>query len=109
MTCHATFCLSETSNPEGPILLIAGPACQTSADAARFLAILSAFPIAFDDQTVALAWSDTMHLASAHNRSAYDASYLELAIRLGLALTALDGKLKTGSQAMGVPLFDPEA
>ena len=81
----------------------------TSADAARFLAILSAFPIAVDDQTVAHAWSDTMHLARAHNLSAYDASYLELAIRLGLPLAALDGKLKTAAQATGVPLFDPAA
>ena len=62
-------------------------------------------PIAVDDQTVAHAWSDTMHLARAHNLSAYDASYLELAIRLGLPLAALDGKLKTAAQAMGVPLF----
>jgi predicted nucleic acid-binding protein len=81
----------------------------TSADAARFLAILSAFPVDVDDQTVAHAWSDTMYLARAHNLSAYDASYLELAIRLGLPLAALDGKLKTAAQAMGVPLFHPKA
>src|SRR5262249_8751609 len=75
------------------------------ADAARFLAILGAFPIAVDDQTVAHAWGDTMHLARAHNLSSYDASYLELAIRLGLPLAAQDGKLKMAAQAMGVPLF----
>ena len=109
MTCHATFCLSETSNSEGPILLTGAAACQPSADAARFPAILSAFPIAVDDQTVAHAWSDTMHLARAHNLSAYDAYYLELALQLGLRLPALDGMLKTAAQAMGVPLFDPEA
>jgi predicted nucleic acid-binding protein len=75
------------------------------ADTARFLAILAAFPIAVDDQTVAHAWSDTMHLARAHNLSSYDASYLELASRLGLPLAAQDGQLKTAAQAMGVPLF----
>jgi predicted nucleic acid-binding protein len=48
-------------------------------------------------------------LSRAHSLSAYDASYLELAIRLGLPLAALDGKLKTAAQAMGVPLFHPEA
>ena len=37
----------------------------TPADAARFLAILAAFPITVDDQTVAHAWGDTMHLARA--------------------------------------------
>src|SRR5438477_10917418 len=61
----------------------------TPADAARFLAILSAFPIAVDPETIARAWADTMHLARAHNLSAYDASYLELAIRRGLALATL--------------------
>jgi predicted nucleic acid-binding protein len=77
----------------------------TPADAARFLTILEAFPITVDDQTVAHAWGATMHLARAHNLSSYDASYLELAIRLGLPLAAQDGKLKTAAQAMGVPLL----
>jgi predicted nucleic acid-binding protein len=75
------------------------------AEAARFLTILGAFPIIVDDQTVAHAWGDTIHLARAHNLSSYDASYLELAIRLGLPLAAQDGKLKTAAQAMGLPLF----
>jgi len=75
------------------------------ADTARFIAILGAFPITVDDETVARAWGDTMHLARAHSLSSYDASYLELAIRLGLPLAALDGKLKTAAGAMGVPLF----
>ena len=78
----------------------------TSAETARFIAILGAFPIAVDDQTVAHAWADTMHLARAHNLSSYDAAYLELAIRLGLPLAALDGKLKTAAGATGVPLFE---
>lgn len=78
----------------------------TSAETARFIAILGAFPITVDDQTVAHAWADTMHLARAHNLSSYDAAYLELAIRLGLPLAALDGKLKTAAGAMGVPLFE---
>jgi predicted nucleic acid-binding protein len=77
----------------------------TLADAARFLAILAAFPITIDDQTVANASGGTMHLARAHNLSSYDASYLELAIRLGVPLAAQDGKLKVAAQATGVPLF----
>jgi len=78
----------------------------TPVDTARFIAILGAFPITVDDETVGHAWADTMHLARAHNLSSYDASYLELAVRLGLPLAALDGKLKTAAAAMGVPLFD---
>ena len=77
----------------------------TAADAAHFLAILSAFPITVDDETVARAWADTMHLARAHNLSAYDAAYLELAMRRGLPLATLDDKLKAAAVAVGVPLF----
>ena len=77
----------------------------TPADAAHFLAILGTFPIAVDDETVARAWVETMHLARTHNLSSYDASYLELAMRLGLPLATLDAKLKTAAKAVGVSLF----
>ena len=77
----------------------------TQADTAQFLAILDAFPITVDDETVARAWVETMHLARAHNLSSYDASYLELAMRLGLPLATLDGKLKNAATAVGILLF----
>jgi predicted nucleic acid-binding protein len=77
----------------------------TPADAAHFLAILGTFPITVDDETVARAWVETMHLARAHKLSAYDASYLELAMRLGLPLATLDDKLKVAAISVGVSLF----
>ena len=46
-----------------------------------------------------------MHLARAHQLSAYEAAYLELAIRQALPLACLDGKLKTA--AAGVVSFNP--
>lgn len=73
----------------------------------RFLALLRGLPIAVDDETAARAWSETMHLARAHNLSAYDAAYLELAIRRGLPLACLDGKLKTAATVAGVCIYDP--
>lgn len=78
---------------------------MTPADAARFLSILGTFPIAIDDETAARAWTDTLHLARAHQLSAYDASYLELAIRHGLPLASLDGKLKAAATVVGVALY----
>ena len=71
----------------------------------RFLSLLSSLPIIVDGETAARAWADTMHLARAHNLSAYDATYLELAIRLGLPLACLDGKLKAAAAAVGVSLY----
>jgi predicted nucleic acid-binding protein len=77
----------------------------TSADAAHFLAILGTFPITVDGETAARAWVETMHLARAHNLSSYDASYLELAMRLGVPIATLDDKLKAATKAVGVMLF----
>ena len=77
------------------------------ARSSRFLALLNGLPIEIDSETAARAWIDTMHLARAHNLSAYDATYLELAIRLGLPLACLDGKLKAAAQAAGVSLYAP--
>jgi predicted nucleic acid-binding protein len=71
----------------------------------RFFALLKGLPISIDGETSDKAFSEIVHLARAHNLSAYDAAYLELAIRRGLPLATLDGKLKTAAQAVGVPLF----
>ena len=77
----------------------------TPAETARFLAILATFPITVDDETVAMPGSIRC-IWPAQNLSSYDAAYLELALRGGLPLAALDGKLKTAAQAVGVPLFE---
>jgi predicted nucleic acid-binding protein len=77
----------------------------TPAETARFLNILGSFPITVDGETAAHAWADTLHLARAHSLSVYDAAYLELAIRLGLPLACLDGKLKAAATTVGVALY----
>ena len=48
-----------------------------------------------------------LSLARAHGLSSYDAAYLELALRRGLALATLDKKLKAAASAVGVPTFVP--
>src|SRR4051794_20239233 len=68
-------------------------------------AFLSVLPIVVDGETTTRAWGDTLGLARAHNLSAYDAAYLELAMRRGLPLATLDDKLKSVALAVGVPLF----
>jgi predicted nucleic acid-binding protein len=73
----------------------------------RFIVLLEALPIIADDETGNRAFGDIIHLARAHQLSAYDAAYLELAIRRGLPLACLDGKLKAAATAAGVLLFDP--
>ena len=79
---------------------------RTSALATR-LARLAALPITVDDQTGTRAWSDTIVLARAHGLSAYDAAYLELAVREGLPIATLDDRLKAAAKAVGVPYYKP--
>jgi predicted nucleic acid-binding protein len=76
-----------------------------AARSTRFLAFLNALPIVCDDETSPRSFGDIIHLARAHKLSAYDAAYLELAIRRNLPLACLDGKLKTAAAGVGIELF----
>jgi predicted nucleic acid-binding protein len=79
----------------------------TEAKTATFLALLQALPITIDDETATRAWHESLHLARAHQLSVYDAAYLELALRRGLPLATLDGKLKAAAAAVGVAEYTP--
>ena len=75
--------------------------------AAKWLAYLGFLPIAVDDETNDRAWGEVLSLARAHRLSAYDAAYLELAVRRGLPLATLDDKLRAAASTLGVPAFAP--
>lgn len=66
---------------------------------ARFLAAL---PISIDNETASRLWTATAQLAERHNLTAYDAAYLELALRLGLPLATSDTALVAAARAAGV-------
>jgi predicted nucleic acid-binding protein len=78
---------------------------STPDETLKSVRFLDALPITQDDATGAQAFGYTLHLARAHSLSAYDAVYLELAMRRGLPLATLDDKLKTAAGAVGVPLY----
>ena len=80
---------------------------STEAQATVWLGYLASLPIAVDDETNDRAWGEVLSLARAHRLSAYDAAYLELALRRGLPLATLDDKLKAAASAVGVPMFAP--
>lgn len=79
----------------------------TEAKVTTFLGLLQDLPIAIDDETAGHAWHETIHLARTHQLSAYDAAYLELAVRRRLPLASLDGPLKAAAKAVGVLTFTP--
>lgn len=79
----------------------------TQTQAARWLKDLAILPIVVDSQTNRRAWTDILPLARSENLSAYDAAYLELAIRENVPLATLDKKLKTVSSALGIQELKP--
>lgn len=75
----------------------------SAADVAQVHGALAALPIEFDDLTLERALAAVLHLARAHRLSAYDAAYLELAMRQGLPLATQDGALRAAAENVQVP------
>jgi len=69
------------------------------------LADLALLPISIDQDTEAHAWGATLRLAEQHRLTVYDAAYLELAKRRGLALATLDAELRSAAKAEQVALL----
>lgn len=59
---------------------------------------LTALPIRIDTETATHAWGPTTRLAGRHKLTAYDAAYLELALRRSLPLATLDIDLRAAAQ-----------
>ena len=66
---------------------------------------LALLPISIDPETDRQAWGPTLHLAEHHRLTIYDAAYLELAQRRGLALATLDKELRTAAAKEKVVLL----
>jgi predicted nucleic acid-binding protein len=77
----------------------------TEADSQRYIALLGRLNVTVDQATAAHALGDTLNLARRYKLSAYDAAYLELALRTGLPLATLDADLAKAATTAGVSLF----
>ena len=75
------------------------------AQSEAFLEMLAGVGIGADSSTFSKALSDTLQLARRYRLSAYDASYLELALRKGLPLATLDQDLQKAAHKTGVKRF----
>ncbi len=69
------------------------------------MGFLQDLPITLDDETVPRLWTATARLAEQHRLTAYDAVYLELAVRLRLPLATGDKALIAAARHEGVPLL----
>lgn len=77
----------------------------TEARSQAFIVLLGRLNIVADAATATHAMGDTLHLARRYKLSAYDAAYLELALRTGTPLATLDANLKKAATAAGVEAF----
>jgi predicted nucleic acid-binding protein len=78
---------------------------STQADTVTWMGFLAALPITVDEETRSHAFGAITDLSRAHNLTAYDAAYLELALRRRLPLASLDDPLNAAARAVGVPLY----
>ncbi|HEY1798995.1 MAG TPA: type II toxin-antitoxin system VapC family toxin [Stellaceae bacterium] len=72
------------------------------ADAAAFVALLDSLAVAVDAETTNHAFGRILDLARTERLSGYDASYLELAMRLGVPLATKDRALASAASRVGV-------
>jgi len=78
---------------------------STAANTVRWTEYLSALPIVAEARPTSRLWQTVVPVAREHGLSAYDAAYLELALRRGLPLATLDAGLEKAARKAGVPLF----
>ena len=77
----------------------------TPARTAEFMAILEPLLIVADEETSARAFTSVLDLARSERLTAYDAAYLDLAMRLGVPLATKDGDLGNAAERLGVAVL----
>lgn len=71
----------------------------------RFVELLRELTVMMDSQGVAESVSNVLPLGRQYGLSAYDAAYLDVAMRNGAPLATLDGGLRKAGRKAGVEIF----
>jgi predicted nucleic acid-binding protein len=71
----------------------------------RILAMLAALPITVEQESPERMLTEILALARKRKLTTYDASYLDLAIRLGLPIATVDAALAKAARKCHVPLL----
>jgi predicted nucleic acid-binding protein len=74
----------------------------TRAESTRFLGLVGELPIRIEQTSTLDVTSSIIDLARDYELSAYDAAYLELALRLGQPLATLDQRLRSAADRAGI-------
>ncbi|MDZ8083379.1 MAG: type II toxin-antitoxin system VapC family toxin [Nostoc sp. DcaGUA01] len=81
---------------------------MTQKQSSEAIALLQSLLIQVDTATDANALGATLTLGRQEGLAAYDAAYLELALRLGLPLATIDQRLAEAATRCGVDLVEEE-
>jgi predicted nucleic acid-binding protein len=79
----------------------------TEADTRHYLSLLEKLPITVDDLPVRQGVADALTLGRRYGLTAYDAAYLELAMRRGIPLATFDQSLSAAGENAGVTVLKP--
>lgn len=71
----------------------------------RFVELLKGLSIVEDGRPFVDTVTNILPLAREHDLSAYDAAYLDVAVRHGAPLATLDGALQRACRAAGIKIF----
>jgi predicted nucleic acid-binding protein len=77
----------------------------TPANSAEFIAMLETLAIHVDEETPSRALGRVLDLAREERLTAYDAAYLELAMRLGIPLASKDVDLCDAAERLGASVL----
>ncbi len=80
----------------------------TTADERAFLAALSHLVINVEEASAVTVIRDGTAAATRYGLTAYDAAYLDLAAREGLALATLDVAMRKAAEQSGITIFRPQ-
>ena len=72
---------------------------------AEFVSLLRELPVAIEEETPQRAFDEVLALARNEGLTTYDASYLELAMRLGVPLATQDKELRLAAERLGTPVL----
>ena len=87
----------------GSVLLAAARrGCVDADEWPRICTSLEALPIEVEAVSLSRVWGSALALADRYNLSVYDATYLELALRMRLPLATLDRALAAAAKTAGV-------
>lgn len=77
------------------------------ANSSEFIALLETLDVVIDEETPSRALGRVLDLARAERLTAYDAAYLELAMRRGIPLASKDADLCDAAERLGVSVPGP--